>query len=328
MALLQTAVSHVNIFAQCRKLGVPLWSCPQFLFVVMGAINIAAVLSVYTIAQKYSSPEFIILIVVSLSIFLFVVSFTIIGAFEQVVMARQREALRHHELLTLKDQFVFVAAHELRSPVSDISFGLSTLLESGAIKKAHDVALLERIRAKNATLAELLNDLLNVAWFRGEEQMYTLVKIPLDTFFKEIADEVSPMAQKQGIKITFPTALSLPSVLAHPRSLKEVLINLITNAVRYSRKDGWVLVEIEQGPREVTIHVKDNGIGIDEANIGKLFTQFYRIRDKDTRNIDGTGLGLFIAKELVRRMRGNIWVKSVKGEGSTFSFSVPLYATS
>lgn len=237
---------------------------------------------------------------------------------------RQRQE-NEQNMKSLQEKFSFIAAHELRSPVTDINIGLSALLESGAVKEPQHITLLKRIQAKNSMLVQLLNDLLDVAGLRGEEKEYKLTKVPLDMLFREVAEEVSSTVKQLGIQITFPTPGNLLSVLAHPRSLKEVLLNLITNAIRYNKKNGSVMVEIESNKAEVIIHVKDSGIGIGRNNIDKLFTQFYRIKEEETKEIDGTGLGLFISKELMRRMHGNIWVESKKGEGSTFSFSLPIY---
>jgi len=119
-------LQQLNIVDQCRRCCVGLWSCPQFLFMAMGIVIVAAALTTYFIGQHYTDPEIVALIVLLLSGFLFLVGYAIVGASERLVEARIRETAQSKEFLRLKDQFIFVAAHELRTPTSAIKWGLES----------------------------------------------------------------------------------------------------------------------------------------------------------------------------------------------------------
>ncbi|MBI3335288.1 MAG: HAMP domain-containing histidine kinase [Candidatus Portnoybacteria bacterium] len=236
---------------------------------------------------------------------------------------------REKEIRRLQEQFVFIAAHELRTPVTAIEWGIRTMLEDEEFRKSLPedyLRLLENLQEKNENLINLVADLLNVARLRNKHLPPEMEKVSLKEVLNEIKETVNTEAQKMKVRISW-SALDreLPLVKAHTISLKEILTNLIVNAIRYNKPEGWVIVDAFSGPSGLTMEVKDGGIGMDDKEMEKLFGEFYRIKNDQTRNIEGTGLGLFICKELLERMQGKIWVNSSKGEGTTFSFSLPTY---
>ena len=113
-------------------------------------------------------------------------------------------------------------------------------------------------------------------------------------------------------------------VMADSHKLKEVITNLLDNAIKYTMGQGEVEISHEIKGNYLVTHIKDTGIGVSQENAKKLFSKFYRVKTKETKDIVGTGLGLFICKEIIERMRGKIWARSQLGKGTTFSFSLPL----
>jgi len=111
--------------------------------------------------------------------------------------------------------------------------------------------------------------------------------------------------------------------MADAFKLKEVISNLVDNAIKYAIKPGKITINHEIKDNFLITNIKDEGMGISDDNIKKLFTKFFRVKNRETQDIEGTGLGLFICKEIVERMKGKIWAKSQLGKGSTFSFSLP-----
>lgn len=245
----------------------------------------------------------------------------------QLEEAYKTQLEKERELRQLRERFVFVAAHELRAPVTAIEWGLKTLLEDAAFQKSLPEEyrkLLEELRAKNENLLELVRNLLNVARLQSGPPILELEKVSLASVLSEVKENISPLAAEKRIEVRWPLLKeALPWVKTHPLSLREVLTNLLVNAIRYNKPGGWIDVRIELREHEVVIHVKDSGIGMDEEEMKNLFKEFHRIKSQETENIEGTGLGLFIVKQLLERMQGKIWVASKKGEGSTFSFSLP-----
>lgn len=321
MKWMRTLAFHLNVFAQCQRLGVPLWSCPQFLFMIMGVINITAILSVYNLAQRYASAELLIVIVVGLSIFLFAVSFTIIEAFEQVVASRQREVLRHREVLAMKDQFVFVAAHELRTPANAIRWALESLEAKKSPFVEEEKEIFNSLELSCSRLLDLVKDLLEISRIETGAISIHLQLVPVIEVIKESIDSLAVHAKKSNITIESKVAEGLPPVFADRSRLKEVFDNLITNAIKYNKKNGSVIITAEREAGGVFIHIRDQGKGVSLEDQGHIFEKFWR--SVDVHAIEGTGLGLFIVKQLMTLMHGRVTFSSEPGLGTVFSVHLP-----
>jgi len=227
------------------------------------------------------------------------------------------------KLQELREEFVFVAAHELRSPVTVIKGYASMLLEgdAGPVKEKMKT-FLEEIQQANQRLLQLVEDLLQVA--RSEAGRIEIAVAPTDLKepVRATIQEVQPLANKKSITVVYEEYESLPKVLADERRVKEIMVNLVGNAIKYTPEKGKIRVFHEIKGSDVITHVEDNGLGMDKEAQKKIFQKFYRVQTKETKNIPGTGLGLFIVKELVEKMKGKIWFTSEKGRGTTFSFSL------
>jgi signal transduction histidine kinase len=173
----------------------------------------------------------------------------------------------------------------------------------------------------NERLADLVDDLLNVGRIEQGRIEVKPVEMDLGNLVVSVIKELQVQADAKNLKLTTNTQ-NLPKVKADPDRVKQVLVNLLGNAVKYTEK-GQVKVTFEQDEKMVTCHVKDNGIGMKPEEQKHLFEQFYRVKNEKTRQIVGTGLGLWITKKIVEMMGGKIWVASVEGKGSTFSFNLP-----
>ena len=226
----------------------------------------------------------------------------------------------------LKDEILFVAAHELRSPVSAIKWGLSTLLEEkdfAAHLSTHQKDLLLKVYVHNERLENLVSRLLNTA--RIEQGVLSIKKerVYLSSIASEVMDEVKHATIENNIRI-FNTIGNPPPVLADSTLVKEILTNLITNAIRYNVPDGTVTITARHTDAMVTVHVSDTGQGIPRDQLTDIFQKFHKVPQKRTLGKDRSiGLGLYITKELVTRMGGTIRAISELGEGSTFIFTLP-----
>ena len=129
--------------------------------------------------------------------------------------------------------------------------------------------------------------------------------------------------RKKTISLTN-DAGDLPHVLADARRVKDVMVNLVGNSIKYTPEKGRVRVFHELRDKELITHIEDTGYGIPREAQSKIFEKFYRVQSPETRDVTGTGLGLFIVKQLVEKMHGTIWFTSVQGKGTTFSFSLPM----
>jgi len=301
----------LNIVDQCRDLNVSLWSCPQFLFLIMGVIIIGSILTTYNTAQRYAEAQIVALIVILLAGFLFVVSYVIVGAFEKVVHARRMEAQRAKELIELKDQFVFIAAHELKTPASAIKEGMQALEAKKSPFFSKERETVDNINESNARLLALVQDLLQVARIEGKTMHVALSSISVVKAYGDALDELEGRARERGVEITTEIPNDLPNVAADEMRLKEVLTNFLSNAIKYSDpKTGKVTVCGERKGEEVVISVANNGPQISSEEQKHVFEKFWRSKAAQKSTIEGTGLGLFIVKQLVEMMEGRVWFTS------------------
>lgn len=233
------------------------------------------------------------------------------------------KALR--QLQDLKNEFVFIAAHELRAPVTVIKGYISMITKgefgpfSSKIKEA-----LDPVRKASDGLNKLVEDLLQVA--RSEAGRIEIQVKPIDAAeqVKNTLQELEILSKEKSIKLVYDPPSDLPQVLADPDKFKEVIKNLVDNAIKYTVEAGTITVSHEIREKTLITYVKDTGVGISKENQKKLFQKFSRLKVKGTEQIPGTGLGLWIIKQLIEKMNGQIWIESEEGRGSVFGFSLPI----
>ncbi|OGZ54676.1 MAG: hypothetical protein A3H64_01635 [Candidatus Ryanbacteria bacterium RIFCSPLOWO2_02_FULL_45_11c] len=226
----------------------------------------------------------------------------------------------------LKDEFLFIAAHELRSPVSAIKWGLTTLLEDREFNTHISTDLkeiLKNIYIHNERLGDLVGRLLNTARIEQGVLSIKMEKVFLSQIIREAIDEVKHLTEEHNIKI-FNNLENPPPVLADPTLVKEIVTNLLTNAVRYNVPNGAIIITERHTDASVMVHVNDTGQGIPRDHLTDIFQKFHKISQKRTLGKEkSVGLGLYITKELVTRMGGTIRATSELGKGSTFTFTLP-----
>ncbi len=239
------------------------------------------------------------------------------------------------QLDELKKEFVFIAAHELRTPVTAIKGYLSMILDglTGEVN-AKTKEFIQKVITANERLVQLVNDLLQIA--RAEAGKLTVQVTAIDVVgpIQEVLSELKPLADEKNINMIY-ESMAMPKAMADTGRLKEVMVNLVGNAIKYTIGSGIVTISHETKDKLLITHIKDTGMGISKEAQGKLFEKFYRVQTEQTVTITGTGLGLFIVKQIVEKMNGKIWVESPafvektaagkeEGKGSIFSFSLPL----
>jgi len=308
MKLLKTLGQKLNIASQCRALEVSLWSCPQFLFLILGLIIIGSILMTYSVAQRFAEAEIVAIIVMLLTAFLFIVSYVIVAAFEKVVAARRTEARQARELLELKDQFVFIAAHELKTPANAIRDSMKKLEGIHQRIEDREKKIVDNIKESNERLLALVQDLLQVARLEGKTIRVGLSTVSVVKAYGDAAEELEEMKKHRGVEISTAIPADLPFVQADEMRFKEVLVNFLSNAIKYSDlKEGKVWVKAQNKDGEVVISVANNGPEIKPEDKHHVFQKFWRSKDAQKSQAEGTGLGLFIVKQLVEMMEGRTW---------------------
>ena len=235
-----------------------------------------------------------------------------------------------------RNDFISTASHEMRTPVASIEgfLGLAINPQTATVDERAR-GYLEQAHAASQRLGKLFQDLLDTTKLEDKRLVARPAPVELVALVKAVADAMEPMVTAKGLKYVFDSGgiagakVVAPVIYAMIDAdfLWEVLENLIENAVKYTPK-GEIKVMIRGEDANVTIGVKDTGIGIGLADLPHVFQKFYRADNSDTRTIGGTGLGLFIAKQRVEAMAGKMWVTSRVGEGSEFYFMLPRLSAS
>jgi signal transduction histidine kinase len=224
----------------------------------------------------------------------------------------------------LKTEFVTVVTHELRSPLTSIAGYLDLLLEEeGRAGSGTREAYLQIVKRNADRLLELINDLLDIA--RLEAGKLELKRLPLDLegLIQEVSGALRPQIEGKGQHLRLDLAASLPVVTGDPERLTQILLNLVSNAHKYTQQGGSITVATRAERAGVCIAVQDTGIGLSSEEQQQLFTKFFRAPHPLVREAGGSGLGLAIARALVELHGGTITVVSAPGQGSTFNVTLP-----
>ncbi len=225
------------------------------------------------------------------------------------------------ELLRKKDEFISIASHELKTPITSLKGALQiierTALKGGDIKTVENF-IQKAIKQVNK-LTELIKDLLDVTKIQSGKLLLSKTRFALDDLIAECCTELQVEADKHTLVIEGEPNIE---IYADRNRLEQVLINLVANAIKYSPEGGKVIINVEKVKDGIKIAITDFGIGIPKDKIPFLFDRFYRV-DEESQRYAGLGLGLYISSEIVRQHGGEIGIESTVGRGSTFWFVIP-----
>ena len=240
---------------------------------------------------------------------------------ESLYLKERRLLNSLQEEINKRSRFTNALVHELRTPLTSV-LASSELLES-EIKSPTYLALVKNIRRSSLSLEQRINELIELA--RGEIGMLKINPFPVNmtALLRDTVSEIRPIAAGRGLSMLAEIP-ELPPVSGDHNRLKQVITNLLSNAIKFTNHGSiTVSAGFSPGERVVHVHVKDTGRGIDPAQMENLFDP-YRRRDDDTHETGGLGIGLALSKMLIELHHGKIWAVSTPGQGSVFSFSVPV----
>jgi PAS domain S-box-containing protein len=243
--------------------------------------------------------------------------------FEDGVVYAFRDLTEERRLETMRQDLVATVSHELRTPLAAI-YGAALTLQRDDVQLEGEMrdTLLRVIAEEAARLGEIVNDLLLASQLdSGKLRVQIEPCDPLAIVRSEI--EAARAHAPHSVALTLDSPEDLPIVSADPSQLRQVVANLIDNAIKYSPAGGPVTVSLEPDNGSVRLAVSDTGIGVPPEERRRIFEKFYRLDPEMTGGIGGTGLGLYICRELVRRIDGRIWVEENGGRGSTFVVEIP-----
>jgi signal transduction histidine kinase len=237
-----------------------------------------------------------------------------------------------------KSEFVSLVSHELKTPMTSIR-GYTDLLAQGNVGPVNEIQtnFLSTIRSNVDRMATLVSDLADVSRIETGRMRLEYSAVSLSDIVEEVVRSARAQINEkdQALEINIPQ--DLPNVWGDYNRIIQIVNNLVSNANKYTPQSGNILIKAEQqsnqwdpdgAPEVVLLSVQDTGYGISSADQVKIFHKFFRSEDENIREIPGTGLGLNITRHLVEMQGGRIWFESEKGHGTTFSFTVPVAATS
>lgn len=244
---------------------------------------------------------------------------------ERLIYEARKEAGLKAQLEEIMVQFIANISHELRTPLTSIKGYAETLLE-GAME---DPELRERwlkvIYDESQRLERLINDLLDLSMLEAEQVELHFKKADIRNVINQVISLLHPLASKEKIDFAVQWDDDIPmQVVIDEDRIKQVLVNLIHNAVKYSPSGSQILITAEKQEREIKISVVDKGTGVPKHHISRVFERFYRAEKDRTGKSGGRGLGLAIAQHIVEIHGGAIGAESEAGSGSTFYFTIPL----
>jgi signal transduction histidine kinase/putative methionine-R-sulfoxide reductase with GAF domain len=234
-----------------------------------------------------------------------------------------RDLTEERQLEELRSDFVSTVSHELRTPLAAI-YGAALTLQRADLRLEEEQRenLLDVIATESDRLARTVNDILWASRLDAHRMQLAIGSHDPGELARTVVD-AARVHVPESIHLSLEYEDRLPPVAADPDKARQVLTNLVDNAIKYSPDGGSVDVRVESRDHVVRFSVRDEGLGIPRGEQRRVFDKFYRLDPNLTRGVGGTGLGLYISRELVRRMEGSIWVDSREGEGSCFSFELP-----
>lgn len=230
-----------------------------------------------------------------------------------------RDITKEKELENAKDDFISLASHQLRSPITAISWNLEMLLNGSKGPLTDDQReMLQRIYKSSKNMAELVGGFLDVTKMEsnkfdiepGDVNLVQIADSVLEELMKQIAEKKTSIVKQYGTDI--------PNLNIGTKTARVIFQNLLTNAIKYTAEKGVVEITIQKTGEGISIAIKDNGYGIPEASKGQIFTKLFRAGNIREQEPTGTGLGLYLLKSLVDKLGGKVWFESKEGVGSTF----------
>lgn len=311
-------LASLDITSECRALNLGLGRCPPFLFLLMGFSTIVSMVATYLIANRYFvEPEIGALAVSFSAALFFVIGNLIIKGFNAVVDANRS-----------KTEFVSIISHQLGAPLSIFRMTLGLMqrqLKNGAGEEAG--SHLETLTYITDRMIGLVNSLLEVSRIESSRLALRVEPVALEILTQRLIEGFRRYADAHKVVLILHAERGLPTVAADRDKIEMVVQNLIDNAIRYTAGGGEVTVGLSVEDGMVRCGVRDSGAGIPPDEQRYIFQKFFRGSSANHRDAHGSGIGLYIAKAIIDASGGKIGFTSEEGKGSTFWFTLPVYAS-
>jgi signal transduction histidine kinase len=222
----------------------------------------------------------------------------------------------------IRDHFIFVASHELKSPITSQKAYIQLLKRSFEKKKSsQEFGYLTKLEAQTDKLTSFVNDLLDVSKMSSRKLQYNFAPFIMQECVEEAIDSMRNLLATHKVILK---GVSNRELYGDKDRVYQVLTNLLSNAIKYSPDGSRIIMSLSENRKGVTVSVKDFGIGIKDDHQKKIFNRFFRVSGNDESYFKGLGLGLYLSSQIIKKHKGKIWVESKEGKGSTFYFTIPF----
>jgi signal transduction histidine kinase len=311
--LKQRIYDDFNLKKEADELGVKVWQSPSFLFIVMGVIIIAAMTGIYFVSKNYDSPEVVVLAECGVVAILFTMGNFIIRVVEEIAKANK-----------MKSEFVSIASHQLKTPLAEMNWQIELLLskfQAGMNEKQGE--LVKGILHSSVKMGRLVNDLLDVARIDQGQLALNKETINFCALVHNVTQSQQEFAKTRSVELRDSCPIVPVEIFMDKRRVAIAFENLLSNGLKYTKSGGVVEVFMEEKDGFVQVCVRDNGVGIPKTEQAEIAKKFFR-SDSIKDETDGTGLGLYITKNIVEQSGGKFWFQSEENVGSEFYITLPI----
>ena len=293
--------------------GEPFWKLPDFLILIMAFVNIIGMISTYYLALNFVDDprSAVIFVAIESAIIL------IIGS---IVAESSRKVIINYQL---KEEFIDLISHQIRSPITNVKWNLELLNKEKLNSKQR--VYTDRLADSAKSIISLVNDFVYLSRLEQSKKELIFRKIDIKNTIETVLKEMNIFATSKKIKFKFIDNSKFNYVRTDEKKIRIVLNNVIENALKYSYDDSEIKIEIYNKKNCLNIKITDGGCGIEEEAQAFIFDKFYRAQAAEKLAVDGTGVGLYISKIILKEMKGKIWFESQKDKGSIFYISIPVF---
>ena len=310
----QRVLDEFNLVKEADDLGVKVWQTPSFLFIIMGLVIVAAMTAVYVISENYNSPDVVALSECCVVALLFTIGNLIIRTVEEIAKANK-----------MKTEFVAIASHQLKTPIAEINWQIELLLSKFATGFSEQQSeIVGEIAHSSEKMGRLVNDLLDVARIDQGQLALNKERIDICNLVREAVESQRKAALLANVELRDSCPVSPVEISIDKRRILVAFDNLVSNAIKYIDGKGIVEIFLEEKDGMVQVCVRDNGVGIPKEEQDQIAQKYFRSNNSIKNKTDGTGLGLYIAKNIVEQSGGTFWFNSTENIGSEFYFTLPV----